>query len=102
MPGIFTATSSRSASLSVLPERVYTLNTVGPGRNPPGTFSRRRGKLPAETYHAEVETTTFSPTGAVETDALDLLPELVERYAPKTVRTPRKTNPISPPNRGLD
>lgn len=39
------------------------------------------GVVPSGTYHAEVETTTFSPTGAVEADALDLLPELVERFA---------------------
>ena len=36
------------------------------------------GSPPSGTYHAEVETTTFSPAGAVEADALDLLPELVE------------------------
>lgn len=41
------------------------------------------GVVPSGTYHAEVETTTFSPEGAVDADAFDLLlPELVERYAP--------------------
>jgi hypothetical protein len=38
--------------------------------------------VPSGTYHAQVETTTFSPEGTVEADAVDLLPELVERYAP--------------------
>lgn len=42
------------------------------------------GVAPSGTYHAEVETTTFSPEGAVEADTLDLLPELVERYVPET------------------
>jgi len=42
------------------------------------------GVVPSGTYHAEVETTTFSPEGAVEADAFDLLlPELLERYAPQ-------------------
>jgi len=41
------------------------------------------GIVPSGTYHAEIETTTFSPQGTVEADALDLLPELVERYAPR-------------------
>ncbi|MDQ4000472.1 MAG: glycosyltransferase [Actinomycetota bacterium] len=40
------------------------------------------GVVPSGTYHAQVETTTFSPEGTVEADAVDLLPELVERYAP--------------------
>jgi GT2 family glycosyltransferase len=39
------------------------------------------GVVPSGTYHAEVETTTFSPKGTVDADAFDLLPELVERYA---------------------
>jgi GT2 family glycosyltransferase len=38
------------------------------------------GIVPAGTYHSQVETATYSPTGAVDADALDLLPELVERY----------------------
>ncbi len=42
------------------------------------------GIVPAGTYHAQVETTTFSPDGTVDADAVDLLPELVERYAPQT------------------
>jgi hypothetical protein len=41
------------------------------------------GVVPSGTYHAEVETTTFSPEGAVDADAFDLMPELVERYAPE-------------------
>ncbi len=40
------------------------------------------GVVPSGTYYAQVETTTFSPQGTVEADAVDLLPELVERYAP--------------------
>ena len=39
------------------------------------------GIVPAGTYHAEVETTTFSPTEVVEADARNLLPEMVERFA---------------------
>ncbi len=38
------------------------------------------GIVPAGTYHAQVETTTLSPTGTVDGDALELLPELVEQY----------------------
>jgi GT2 family glycosyltransferase len=41
------------------------------------------GVVPSGTYHAQVETTTFSPEGTVDADAADLLPELVERYAPR-------------------
>ncbi len=45
------------------------------------------GVVPSGTYHAEVETTTFSPEGAVDADAFDLLlPEFVARYAPETPR----------------
>ena len=39
------------------------------------------GIVPSGTYHAEVETTTFSPEDTVDADAFNLLPELVERYA---------------------
>ena len=43
------------------------------------------GVVPSGTYHAEIETTTFSPEGAVEADAFELLlPELAARYAPET------------------
>ena len=38
------------------------------------------GVVPSGTYHAQVETTTFSPEGIVEADAVDLLPELIEQY----------------------
>jgi len=38
------------------------------------------GIVPSGTYHAEIETTTFSPEGTVEADAVDLLPGLIERY----------------------
>ena len=44
------------------------------------------GVVPSGTYHAEVETVTFSPEGTVEADAFDLLPELVEQYAPANTR----------------
>lgn len=40
------------------------------------------GVVPSGTYHAEVETTTFSPNGTIDADAFDLLPDLAERYAP--------------------
>ena len=41
------------------------------------------GVVPSGTYHAEVETTTFSPEGVVDADAFELLmPELAEQYAP--------------------
>lgn len=59
------------------------------------------GIVPSGTYHAEVETTTFSPAGAIEADALDLLPGLVQRHAPGTVSS-RKKNPIPASYRGLD
>lgn len=38
------------------------------------------GVVPSGTYHAEIETTTFSLEGMVEADAVDLLPGLIERY----------------------
>lgn len=41
------------------------------------------GVVPSGTYHAQVETTTFSPEGVVDADAADLLPELIEKYAPE-------------------
>jgi hypothetical protein len=43
------------------------------------------GVVPSGAYHAEVETTTFSPKGVVDADAFELLiPELVDRYASET------------------
>ena len=44
------------------------------------------GIVPSGTYHAEVETTTFSAEGTVDADALNLLQELVRRFAPQTLR----------------
>ena len=41
------------------------------------------GLVPSGTYHAQISSTTFSPEGRVDADAVDLLPELVERYAPR-------------------
>ena len=38
--------------------------------------------VPSGTYYSQVETTTFSPEGTVDADAIELLPELVERHAP--------------------
>ena len=43
------------------------------------------GIVPSGTYHAEVPTTTFSPAGTVDADALQLLPELVERFTPRAL-----------------
>lgn len=40
--------------------------------------------MPSGTYHAEVPSTVLNPAGTVDGHALDLLPEMVERYAPKT------------------
>jgi glycosyltransferase involved in cell wall biosynthesis len=41
--------------------------------------------VPSGTYHAEVPSTVLNPAGTVDGHALDLLPEMVERYAPATV-----------------
>lgn len=38
------------------------------------------GIMPAGTYHAEVPSTVLNPSGTVDGHALDLLPEMVERY----------------------
>ena len=52
------------------------------------------GVVPSGTYHAEIETTTFSPGGTVEADAFDLLlPELVARYASETSSTRNAGSP---------
>lgn len=40
---------------------------------------------PSGTYHAEVPSTVLNPAGTVDGHALDLLPEMIERYAPETV-----------------
>ena len=40
--------------------------------------------MPSGTYHAEVPSTVLNPAGTVDGHALDLLPEMVERYAPRT------------------
>jgi hypothetical protein len=42
--------------------------------------------MPAGTYHAEVPSTVLNPAGTVDGHALDLLPEMVERYAPETMQ----------------
>ena len=48
------------------------------------------GVVPSGAYHAEVETTTFSPKGVVDADAFELLiPELVDRYASETPNSRR-------------
>ncbi len=41
--------------------------------------------MPSGTYHAEMPSTVLNPAGTVDGHALDLLPEMVERYAPETV-----------------
>ncbi len=46
------------------------------------------GIVPAGTYFTEVPTTTFNAAGTVDGSALDLLPELVARYAPETAAPP--------------
>ena len=38
--------------------------------------------MPSGTYHAEVPSTVLNPEGKVDGHALDLLPEMVRRYAP--------------------
>lgn len=40
--------------------------------------------MPSGTYHAEVPSTVLNPVGTVDGHALDLLPEMVEHYAPET------------------
>ncbi|MBX6316175.1 MAG: glycosyltransferase family 2 protein [Isosphaeraceae bacterium] len=40
--------------------------------------------MPSGTYHAEVPSTVLNPAGTVDGHALDLLPEMVARYAPGT------------------
>jgi GT2 family glycosyltransferase len=47
------------------------------------------GVVPPGTFHAQVTSTTFSPEGTVEADAVNLLPELVERYAPQPPGPPK-------------
>jgi GT2 family glycosyltransferase len=42
------------------------------------------GIVPSGTYYSQVDTTTFSPKGTVDADAVDFLPELIECYAPQT------------------
>ncbi len=42
--------------------------------------------MPSGTYHAEVPSTVLSAAGTVDGHALELLPEMVERYAPDTAR----------------
>lgn len=40
--------------------------------------------MPSGTYHAEVPSTVLNPQGTVDGHALDLLPEMIARYAPET------------------
>ena len=40
------------------------------------------GIVPSGTYYSQVETTVLNAAGAVDGHALDLLPEMVKRYAP--------------------
>ncbi|MDP9311130.1 MAG: glycosyltransferase family 2 protein [Pseudomonadota bacterium] len=41
--------------------------------------------IPSGTYHAEVPTTVLNAAGTVDGHALDLLPEMVARYAPSSL-----------------
>ena len=41
--------------------------------------------MPSGTYYSQVPTTVLNAAGTVDGHALDLLPEMVERYAPQTV-----------------
>lgn len=41
--------------------------------------------MPSGTYHAEVPSTVLNSQGTVDGHALDLLPEMVARYAPETL-----------------
>jgi len=43
------------------------------------------GIMPSGTYYAQVPSTVLNPAGTVDGHALDLLPEMVLRYAPETV-----------------
>ena len=45
--------------------------------------------MPSGTYHAEVPSTVLNPTGTVDGHALDLLPEMVARFAPEAARAER-------------
>ena len=46
------------------------------------------GIMPSQTYHAEVPSTVLNDAGRVDGHALELLPEMVARYAPETARQP--------------
>jgi GT2 family glycosyltransferase len=43
--------------------------------------------MPSGTYYSQVPTTVLNAAGTVDGHALDLLPEMVERYAPQTAGT---------------
>ncbi|QBD78327.1 glycosyltransferase family 2 protein [Ktedonosporobacter rubrisoli] len=43
--------------------------------------------MPSGTYYSQVSTTVLNEAGTVDGHALDLLPEMIERYAPQTSRT---------------
>jgi GT2 family glycosyltransferase len=48
--------------------------------------------MPSGTYYSQVPTTVLNAAGTVDGHALDLLPEMVERYAPQTAGT-QETGP---------
>lgn len=50
--------------------------------------------MPSGTYHAEVPSTVLNPAGTVDGHALDLLPEMVERYAPANFSFQYRTDDI--------
>ena len=65
------------------------------------------GMVPSGTYYSQVPTTVLNDRGSVDGHALDLLPEMVERYATaagaQLVASPERSTPDSAnPDWGLD
>lgn len=53
------------------------------------------GIMPSGTYHAEVPSTVLNDAGTVDGHALDLLPEMIARYAPAVGEPiPRSSQPV--------
>jgi glycosyl transferase family 2 len=53
--------------------------------------------LPSGTYFSEAPTTVLNEAGTVDGHALDLLPELIARYAPESAATPVCASGAMPP-----
>jgi hypothetical protein len=70
----------------------YRGGGAGTERQNAGTRAaeRRAGGaiLPSGTYYSQVPTTVLNDCGTVDGHALDLLPEMVARYAPDTLAGP--------------